>query len=693
MSEWFDYTRAAVEHQGKLDKCDHWGQLMRLAEHRAWDIVLAGEAGKGRTFDKTSADAELQTPEELYESMRDKNVDAFLEHMTSVLEQPIEQRTSDDLLGADVFFAMKPVPTFNLDKTTFRFLRSNRAVVDRHVKLRYCKPRDLRLESAARLVHEERKAHPEMADAAVSISRAWQAHDIAARALGVSSLLTPGTTLPDDIIAALNEQKLRGPKAPEGALADFGLENAGAAPLVAKLMRAVPLLGGECQPGIREALDCFAKAFGMELKITRCERSMTDKTRVRNMFKTVSFNLRTVEGPMDMIVEVMQNILDHYTLWVGDHRVPLAKYAEYSARLDSDRAEAGFAREMQALNSRAVTVPVEDVRHELIDADALRKLSYTVKYEDVDARPSVDRMVAAAIPHPTIDGVVQIQTSYHRKYGFGRRYGTFPSLQMAPRRIRGPLAAVLYHDIDVVNAHFAIMMQVATAFRATLCSVLRVVQERETVLREVQDHYRCGRDSAKQLLLSALNGGTADRWLQECSIDEDICCRIAATDDDLEHVSIVQELLDDYQTIRLLMFKKYADQLETLHECVERARPDKSKPAVKRTVFSLCLQAEEDKVLTAMDEFLTDAGYSVDVLVYDGCMVRRQSDEAFCAILLTECEAAVLATTGYKISLAEKCLHCGVAVAKCACTECPEAPDPSELFGGLEPPAKKKRVE
>ena len=77
----------------------------------------------------------------------------------------------------------------------------------------------------------------------------------------------------------------------------------------------------------------------------------------------------------------------------------------------------------------------------------------------------------------------------------------------------------------------------------------------------------------------------------------------------------------------------------------------------------------------------------------DGCMVRRQSDEAFCAILLTECEAAVLATTGYKISLAEKCLHCGVAVAKCVCTECPEAPDPSELFGGLEPPAKKKRVE
>ena len=100
------------------------------------------------------------------------------------------------------------------------------------------------------------------------------------------------------------------------------------------------------------------------------------------------------------------------------------------------------------------------------------------------------------------------------------------------------------------------MMQVAATFGTELCSVLRVVQDRDAVLHEVQEHYRCGRDSAKQLLLSALNGGTADRWLQECSIDEDICRRIAATDDDLEHVDIVQELLDDYQTIRSQMFKK-----------------------------------------------------------------------------------------------------------------------------------------
>ena len=85
----------------------------------------------------------------------------------------------------------------------------------------------------------------------------------------------------------------------------------------------------------------------------------------------------------------------------------------------------------------------------------------------------------------------------------------------------------------------------------------------------------------------------------------------------------------------------------------------------------------------------------MDVLVYDGCMVRRQDDRPFSATLLTECEAAVLAATGYKIQLLEKCLHCGVAAAKCVCTKCDvvsEEQDPSKLFLGVERPAKQRRV-
>ena len=73
---------------------------------------------------------------------------------------------------------------------------------------------------------------------------------------------------------------------------------------------------------------------------------------------------------------------------------------------------------------------------------------------------------------------------------------------MAPRRIRGPLAARFYHDIDMVNAHFVIMNQIALSHRLELEAVRRVVVDRDSVLEEVQTHYRCGRAAAKELLIA-----------------------------------------------------------------------------------------------------------------------------------------------------------------------------------------------
>jgi hypothetical protein len=694
MSDWFDNTRAAVEYQSLLDRSFHWEQFERLAKHRGWEIKLAPQKDKvftGKSKDPEDLPDELRTPEQLYAELCQLSkkepkftVHEFMELTSQALEAThVADRSTRDLLSADVFFAIRNCPTFSLDEDDFRYLRYHRSTVERHVKLRYCKPRDLRLDSAARLVHEERRAHPEMSDSAVNLSRAARAHDIASRALGIPSLLQPGTELPDEIIAALNEEKIRKKvrekKVPDQTLVELGLEDAGAGPLVAKLMRAVPLLGGHCKGSVHDALKVITGALAVTMDVQETERAV-DKVRVRHLFKSVTLRCR------------IEDILKHYTLWVGDVRVPLSQYAEYSARLDSERAETTFAREMEALNKCSERVPVDDTRVELLDVAALQSLAKTVQHHDSDIRTMVDRMVAEAKSHPTIDGVVQIETTYHRIYGFGRRYGTFPSLQMAAKRIRGPLASKLYHDIDVVNAHFVIMMQVASAHGTELESVVRVVQDRDTVLENVQHHYRCGRDSAKQLLLSALNGGTADHWMQECSIDEEICRRIAAADDDLEHVSIVQELLDDYQTIRSLMFKKYADQVQNLKECVQRARPGRTQPAIKRTVFSLCLQAEEDKILTTMDEFLTESGWSVDVLVYDGCMVRRQNDLAFDAKLLTECETAVLSATGYKVQLLEKCLHCGLTVAKCGCVAISKNAEVTENIACDERPSKQQRV-
>ena len=168
---------------------------------------------------------------------------------------------------------------------------------------------------------------------------------------------------------------------------------------------------------------------------------------------------------------------------------------------------------MQALNRNAVEVRTNDVRFETIDKAALQHLYKTVASTDQEARRAVELFTREAIPHPELDDVLQIQTSYHRKYGFGRRYGDEPSLQMAPRRVRGQLAARFYHDIDMVNAHFHIMHQIALSHGIELEATRRVVTERDLVLQEVQAHYRCGRATAKELLIAVLNGGHANTWV------------------------------------------------------------------------------------------------------------------------------------------------------------------------------------
>ena len=252
---------------------------------------------------------------------------------------------------------------------------------------------------------------------------------------------------------------------------------------------------------------------------------------------------------------------------------------------------------------------------------------------------------------------------------------------MAPRRIRGPLAARFYHDIDMVNAHFVIMNQIALSHRLELEAVRRVVVDRDSVLKEVQTHYRCGRAAAKELLIAVLNGGHANSWVQDekVAIDEEIVRRIADPNDDLGHAEIVDELLMEYVRMQDVVFKTYGTKLDMLMDCVRRARPEKNKAAVRRSVFSLCLQSEEDRILQAMEAYYATQGYEVHVLIYDGCLVSRKDDKLFPEDVMRGCEEAVQKATGYTIQLAEKCLRCETVCSKCRCRK-PEVIDPSTLF-------------
>ena len=50
-----------------------------------------------------------------------------------------------------------------------------------------------------------------------------------------------------------------------------------------------------------------------------------DTVRVRNLFKRVTVRLHAYKPENEPAVPVMEHILRHYTLWVGDQRVPLSQ--------------------------------------------------------------------------------------------------------------------------------------------------------------------------------------------------------------------------------------------------------------------------------------------------------------------------------------------------------------------------------
>ncbi len=81
-----------------------------------------------------------------------------------------------------------------------------------------------------------------------------------------------------------------------------------------------------------------------------------------------------------------------------------------------------------------------------------------------------------------------------------------------------------------------------------------------------------------------------------------------------------------------------------------------SGPNKKFKMLSLFLQNEERIILEFMDKYFTSIGRSVDVLIHDGCMIRKngETDEDFPITLLEECENFIFENTNYSVKLTEK---------------------------------------
>lgn len=203
------------------------------------------------------------------------------------------------------------------------------------------------------------------------------------------------------------------------------------------------------------------------------------------------------------------------------------------------------------------------------------------------------------------------------KLGYGRLFGQKGALETLERECRGTICKDFYHDIDVVNAHPVMLVQFAkTKYDRDLPEVEKYVDNRDAYLAKIS----ANREDAKTEVIKVLYGGKT-----------------------------THEFLQPFYT-EVRAFTKF---LLNQPEFADLATAVKGEDNVYGTFLSYLLQTYERAVMLAMKSSLEQSGWNVDVLAYDGVMIRRDPllnlDDS-----LRKAEADIATKTGFRVKLLDK---------------------------------------
>ena len=315
------------------------------------------------------------------------------------------------------------------------------------------------------------------------------------------------------------------------------------------------------------------------------------------------------------------------------------------------------------------------------------------------------RRAAALRPHDH-------RRTYHKRRAIGRRTASYPSMQNCPSGLRPHLVKRFYHDIDMVNCHPTLMLQVALKMGVppeemeTLEEYVRGEEDengrsgRERILHRIATHFGVSREWAKEGVLRVLNGGSIQKWMADArctrgrdepqhdleSLQEEarrVREAFFAMDQFRPHVqALTKELRASTQAAleqakRAVRAAKSPVAKAAAQKQRENAQAKATSHAIRRSVFSHCIFELEDMVLTVIDEHFREKGWTVSSLQYDGMHVlhRRTAAPAAAAWnqrhgfgparrvpraavdiapVMASAVAAVKAKLGYEIQLTEK---------------------------------------
>lgn len=226
--------------------------------------------------------------------------------------------------------------------------------------------------------------------------------------------------------------------------------------------------------------------------------------------------------------------------------------------------------------------------------------------------------------------------------GWGRLYvRDYKGLQSFPFDIRNPLLEKHYWDCDMENCHFWLFLQIGNNFGVKTDAIRQYCENRDEELKRVSGD----RKTAKTAFLKVGYGGT----IQDMVSDWGYYAGLESGDDLSPEgdLSLLHRIESEINVIRQLIWAN--------NPALQKFVKSKRKKKPHNSVFALFAQTEERKCLLSMERWLTLQGRSVDVLIHDGCSIRKLDGEtSLDSSLLRGAEQAILDGTGYRMKLVVK---------------------------------------
>ena len=183
---------------------------------------------------------------------------------------------------------------------------------------------------------------------------------------------------------------------------------------------------------------------------------------------------------------------------------------------------------------------------------------------------------------------------------YGRLFST-SSLQGLSRRIRNTIVDKQNCvDIDMVNAHPSILLQLAQTLNVPMPALNQYVLHRAIYINDLENKYSLTRDDAKKVVISVLNGATRSNIYPDMPWIKQVEAEIGLVSDALKNTRTGIEIIRD---------------ISRNHKWNENG-----------SLVNHCLCKIENEILSSCVSFLQSRNIEVYTLCFDGFIVARTDD-------------------------------------------------------------------